>query len=184
MKTTVRTLAAIAILIAILIASFAAPANAQHPAMPPGMTHEQHLEQLKKDAELKKRGAEAMGFDQDKTTHHFRLSSSGGAIEVSINDPADGAGRDQVRRHLEEIAAEFTTGAFDKPFATHGEVPPGVGAMQQRKNAIVYAYEDTPDGGRVRIDTSDTQARSAVHEFLRYQIREHKTGDPLTVAKD
>jgi len=180
MHTKVRALASLAI----AIVSFAARANAQHPAMPPGMTHDQHLAQLKKDADLKKRGGLAMGFDQDKTTHHFRLSSSGGAIEVGINDPADGASREQIRVHLAEIAAEFTRGVFDTPSATHGEVPPGVRTMQRRKNAIAYAYENTPDGGRVRITTPDRQARSAVHEFLRYQIREHATGDPLTVAKD
>jgi hypothetical protein len=29
----------------------------------------------------------------------------------------------------------------------------------------------------VRIVTEDPEARAAVREFLRYQIREHKTGD-------
>jgi len=38
----------------------------QHPAMPAGMSHQEHLRQLQKDAELKKRGALSMGFDQDK----------------------------------------------------------------------------------------------------------------------
>jgi hypothetical protein len=180
MHTPIRALA----FIAIVITSFAGRANAQHPAMPPGMTHEQHLEQLKKNAELKKRGAQAMGFDQNKTTHHFRLTSSGGAIEVSANDAADAASREQIRTHLKQIAAEFTGGAFDAPFATHGEVPPGVPTMQQWKQAIAYAYEDTLDGGRVRITTSRRQPRRAVHEFLRYQIREHATGDPLTVVKN
>ena len=44
----------------------------QHPTMPAGMSHEEHLEQMAKDAELKKRGTLAMGFDQDKTAHHSR----------------------------------------------------------------------------------------------------------------
>ena len=43
--------------------------------MPPGMTHEQHLKQMQKDAELEHRGADAMGFDQTVTTHHFLLTS-------------------------------------------------------------------------------------------------------------
>ena len=53
--------------------------------------------------------------------------------------------------------------------------------MQERKNALAFRYEDLPGGGRVRITTSDANATNAVHEFLRYQIREHATGDPLTV---
>ena len=35
----------------------------QHPSMPKGMSHEEHLKQMKKDEALKKRGAEAMGFE-------------------------------------------------------------------------------------------------------------------------
>src|SRR6187401_3381721 len=102
----------------------------QHGAMPPGMTHEQHHEQMAKDAALEKRGALAMGFDQHKTTHRFLASVSGGSIEVDVNDPADSTSREQVRSHLAEIAAAFAKGDFEKPFQTHAEVPPGVPAMQ------------------------------------------------------
>jgi hypothetical protein len=156
---------------------------AQHPAMPPGMTHEEHLAQMQKDAELKKRGAVAMGFDQDKTTHHFRLYETGGAIEVVANDPADKPTVGQVREHLKEIAGEFARGDFGKPLATHGELPPGFEAMQERTNALTFRFEDMPAGGRVRITSPDVKARNAVHEFLRYQIQEHATGDPTTITK-
>jgi hypothetical protein len=155
---------------------------AQHPAMPAGMTHEKHLAQMDKDRELKKRGAAAMGFDQETTAHHFRLSASGGSIEVMTNDAADIAGRDQIRTHLKDIATEFARGDFAKPFATHGAVPPGVKTMQSRKSTLAFGYQDLPNGGAVRITTKDAKARDAVHEFLRYQIREHATGDPLTAS--
>ena len=158
-------------------------AFAQHPAMPPGMTHEEHLAQMQKDAELKKRGAVAMGFDQDKVAHHFTLDDTGGVIEVGVNDPSDRAVLGQVRTHLKEIASDFSRGDFGKPFATHGEAPPGVHTMQERKNAMTFGYEDMPGGGRVRITTADAMAVEAVHEFLQYQIREHATGDPLSVGK-
>jgi hypothetical protein len=36
-------------------------------------------------------------------------------------------------------------------------------------------------GGRVDIATSDPAALAAVHQFLKFQIAEHKTGDPTTV---
>ena len=49
--------------------------------------------------------------------------------------------------------------------------------------SIAYAYEDTPEGGRVRISTADAEARAAVHAFLQYQIREHATGDPQSVKR-
>ena len=167
------------ILTSLFTAFVAASSPAQHPAMPAGMTHEQHLAQLKKEEDLKKRGAIAMGFDQDKTTHHFVLSADGGNIEVAANDQPDQESRDQIRAHLKEIAVEFARGSFARPLATHDELPPGVRAMQQRQKAIVYQYEDTANGGQVRISTADRKAIAAIHEFLRYQIREHATGDPV-----
>jgi hypothetical protein len=145
----------------------------QHPTMPAGMSHEEHLKQLQKDAELKRRGALAMGFDQDKTTHHFRISPSGGSIEVEVNDAADDTSRTQIRAHLAEIAKAFAGGDFQKPFQTHAEVPPGVPAMQRLKSAIRYEYADTPRGGAVRITTKDPDALAAVRAFLEYQAKEH-----------
>lgn len=156
--------------------------RAQHPAMPPGMTHEEHLAQMQKEAELKQRGAEAMGFDQDKTAHHFRLSKTGGSIEVVVKDPADDVSRDQIRTHLKMIAEQFASGDFGKPLATHGELPPGVRTMQEGRSALTFNYHDLATGGRVLIETSDTKVADAVHEFLKYQIREHATGDPLTIS--
>jgi hypothetical protein len=156
---------------------------AQHSAMPRGMSHEEHLEQMEKEKALQKRGADAMGFDQERTTHHFTLTPDGGAIEVTVNSASDSAVVTEVRNHLRSIASEFARGDFDKPFQTHGEVPPGVSVMQKSNRAISYRYEDLPLGGAVRIDTKDTRAREAVYEFLRYQITEHRTGDPLEAKR-
>lgn len=55
--------------------------------------------------------------------------------------------------------------------------------MTHLKNEIAFRYEDTPSGGRVTVRTSDESARRAIHEFLHYQIKEHATGDPLTVQR-
>jgi hypothetical protein len=170
-------------LVTIVVVAAGSRASAQHPAMPPGMTHEEHLAQMKKDAEMKQRGAQAMGFDQGTTTHHFRLTKTGGAIEVSTNAVRDTAGRDQIRTHLKQIAGEFAKGNFEKPFMTHAEVPPGVETMNRLSGGIHYSFKKTERGGVVRIATNDATARGAVHEFLRYQITEHATGDPLAVQK-
>jgi hypothetical protein len=151
---------------------------AQHPAMPPGMTHEEHLAQMKKDEALRQRGAAAMGFDQDATTHHFRIAPDGGSIEVVVTRATDDANLSAIREHLKEIAAAFAVADFSKPLATHGEVPPGVKTMKQKRGALTFTYEDIANGGRVLIHASDAKAVEAVHQFLRYQIREHRTGDP------
>jgi hypothetical protein len=119
-----------------------------------------------------------MAFDQGAATHHFTLTTTGGFIQVVTNDPADTRTRDAVRAHLKMIATQFAGGDFSAPFVTHGEVPPGVPMMRKLKSDIAYAFESTDTGGRVRISTTNTAALAAIHEFLRYQIREHATGDP------
>lgn len=151
--------------------------------MPAGMTHEEHLRQLEKDADLKKRGAAAMGFDQEATTHHFNLTAGGGRISVTANTPSDAASVAQIRAHLADIATAFADGDFGAALATHGEVPPGVSTLRERKSLVRYKYESTPNGGRVVITSTNSKALAAIHEFLRYQIREHGTGDGLSVGK-
>ena len=147
------------------------------------MTHEQHMAQMKKEAEMKQHGQMAMGFDQDKATHHFTLTITGGVIAITANDGADQATGDQIRTHLREIAQSFARGDFEKPLMTHSEMPPGVTTMQRLKAAITYRFEATKDGGFVRITTSNADAREAIHDFLRYQIKEHATGDPISLQK-
>lgn len=120
---------------------------------------------------------QAMGFDQDKTIHHFPMTANGGSVEVEAKDAADEASRSAVRMHLKHIAEAFAKGDFSKPLLTHGETPDGVADLQRLKSSIRYKYEDTPNGGAVRITTSDPAALKAVHAFLAYQQREHHTKD-------
>jgi hypothetical protein len=130
------------------------------------------------------RAAMVMGFDQQATTHHFRLYEDGGAIEVSVNDPGDVKDRDAIRSHLPHIAIMFGGGNFDAPMLVHDSAHvPGTAVMAARHDRIRYTYAETANGGRVEIVTSDPQAVEAVHAFLTYQIAEHKTGDATTVSK-
>jgi len=110
-----------------LIAALAAALllAAQHPSMPQGMSHEEHLKQIQKDEELNKRGGESMGFDQDAVTHHFRLTPDGGSIEITVKSAKDATTIAAIRSHLQTIAGDFSRGQFGKPVQTHGEVPPG-----------------------------------------------------------
>ncbi|HEX6159946.1 MAG TPA: hypothetical protein VF111_07255, partial [Thermoanaerobaculia bacterium] len=56
------------------------------------------------------RGAEAMGFDQQKTKHTFRLHRDGGAIEVRATEAKDAENIASVRTHLAEISRLFPKG--------------------------------------------------------------------------
>jgi hypothetical protein len=130
---------------------------------------------------MNERGDQGMGFSQEKTTHHFYLTKTGGVIQVEANDSKDTVSRDQIRQHLGHIALMFAGGNFDIPMFVHDQVPPGVTEMRKLKSAISYKYEETERGGRVLISTDDAQAMAAVQSFLRFQITEHKTGDPSEV---
>jgi hypothetical protein len=138
---------------------------------------DQHL------AGVNQRGDHVMGFDHEKTTHHFRLTPDGGVIEVTANDAKDMASRDEIRMHLRHIALLFADGGFNAPMLIHAQTPPGVPVMQQLNRQIEYRFEEVPAGGRIRISTANPRAVAAIYEFLRFQISDHATGDPVGVQK-
>ncbi|HEU0185085.1 MAG TPA: hypothetical protein VFS27_07205 [Blastocatellia bacterium] len=133
--------------------------------------HESHAD------DVSRRGDAVMGFSHAKTTHHFLLKSDGGAIRVEANDAHDDASRDQVRRHLKHIAKKFSEGDFAAPMLIHAQTPPGVPAMKGLKAEIKFEFEELDRGGLVRISTNNAEALKAIHEFLRFQIKDHRTGD-------
>ena len=118
-----------------------------------------------------------MGFPHDKTTHHFRLLTDGGAIEVTVNDSKDTQDVQAIHSHLAHIVTMFSNGDFSLPMFVHSQVPPGVPVMKEKRRAISYTFEELPDGGRVRIKTEDRDALKVVHDFLRFQIEDHHTED-------
>ena len=133
-------------------------------------------------AAMNKRGDKVMGFDQDATTHHFLLFADGGAIDVAVKNTGDTTNTAAIRSHLPHIAMMFQEGNFEAPMLVHdSKQVPGTAVMAARKSTIRYEYVETKAGGRVNITTTDPEALAAVHAFLRFQITDHKTGDPTTV---
>ena len=132
--------------------------------------------------QVDKNGDQAMGFSHEKTTHHFLLRADGGVIQVDANSKDDKESRDQIQTHLGHIAKMFAAGDFNTPMLVHSVTPPGTATMAKLKADLKYSYEASPQGGRVVIATSNKEALAAVHEFLRFQIKDHATGDPLTVS--
>jgi len=133
---------------------------------------------------LDTRGKHVMGFDQQKTTHHFRLYDDGGAIDVSVKDAADTENLTAIRAHLPHIATMFADGQFDAPMLVHDtRNVPGAADLARLKSHLHYNFVETPRGGRVDIVTTDKAALNALHAFLKFQIEDHKTGDPTTPGK-
>ena len=142
-----------------------------------------YAQEPKADEQMNKRGDHVMGFDHMKTTHHFRLTSDGGVIQVEANDLNDTTSRDEIRMHLTHIAKMFADGNFKAPMLIHAQTPPGVPVMKSLKADIEYKFAETERGGSVVIKTNNPKALQAVHKFLRFQIKEHKTGDSLKVVR-
>ena len=129
------------------------------------------------------RGDQGMGFSHEKTTHNFHLLTDGGSIEIQSNEPTDAASQEAIRQHLAMIAIKFSQGDFAIPMFIHATVPPGVETIQRLKRKITYEAENTQRGAQLRMTTPDSEALAAIHAFLRFQIHDHRTGDPLEVQK-
>lgn len=142
------------------------------------------LQDHKHHAGLNERGKQFMGFDQGAMAHHFILSPNGGRIEVTARATADAKSVADVRTHLRHIAKVFASGDFSIPALVHdrhNQPVPGVERMKGAGAALTYTFEEMDRGGRVNITGTTPDAVAAVHEFLRFQIKDHGTGDPLYV---
>jgi hypothetical protein len=122
-------------------------------------------------------GDHVMGFSHEKTTHHFELNYDGGVIDVRSNDALDTESRDQIRSHFRHIAQMFAEGNFNAPMLVHGVAVPGTATMTRLKTQLHWNLQETPRGAKIVVMTDNREALDAVHEFLRFQIEDHKTGD-------
>jgi hypothetical protein len=158
----------------LLAAPGARPASAQKPHDHASCAHrpaEAHA------AAVDQRHDHTTGMAADTSVHHFAITSRGGVIRLESAMVASEEGRDQARRHLQHVARSFAAGDFAMPMFIHGQIPPGASTMARLKESIRYRYEPTDRGGRITIDTSNREARNAIHEFLRFQIQDHRTKD-------
>lgn len=160
-------------ILAVLVLASAIQAQQSNPQT----TEQQH-------AAMMKRGDDGMGFSHEMTTHHFILLKDGGAIQVSVNDPKDDASRDHIRMHLSHVAEMFSAGNFNVPMFIHDTTPPGVPTMTKLHSEIHYQYQQTDSGAKIMIATANPKALQAVHEFLRFQIDEHQTGDSPKITNN
>jgi len=144
--------------------------------------HAEHMKAAHHAQGVDKRGDEAMGFSHETNTHHFLLFKDGGAIRILPNDPNDTDDLKMVRDHLKMITGMFSKGDFHLPMFIHDTTVPGTQMMKKLRTAITYRYEELPNGAQVRMATTDPKALEAIYNFLRFQIKDHRTGDPTTIS--
>lgn len=119
-----------------------------------------------------------MGFSHEKTTHHFELTYDGGAIDVRSNDVKDTDSRDQIRSHFHHIVQMFSEGNFNAPMLVDDRKDvPGTAMMSRLKDQLHWELKETPRGSRITVTADNKPALDALHEFLRFQIQDHQTGD-------
>ena len=155
----------------LLLACAALPQEPQHDMS----DHARHMQ------EMNARGDKAMGFSQTAATHHFVLLRDGGYVQATANDATDSKTVEQIRMHLMDIKKKFAAGDFSAPELTHGKVPPGVPVMRKLKGDIKYNVEFVAGGGQLHIASKNSKAVAAIHDFLKFQIEDHETGDPAAV---
>jgi hypothetical protein len=132
-------------------------------------------------AALNQHGDQVMGFSHEKTTHHFVLTADGGLIEVRTNDIRDAASLRQIRSHFQHIVSMFAAGNFNAPMLVHSQNVPGTATMTRLKADLHWDLQEIPRGARITITADNKETLDAVHDFLRFQIADHQTGDCTAV---
>jgi hypothetical protein len=124
---------------------------------------------------MQERGQQTMGVDQTTSSHGFMSLPDGGRI-VLVRNVEDSAGVARIRQHLRDMRRAFGAGDFSMPMFIHMKTVPGVSVMAARHDAITYIESDLPNGGALRIMTTDSAALDAIHQFLAFQRSEHHAG--------
>jgi hypothetical protein len=124
---------------------------------------------------MQSRGQQTMGVDQTTSSHGFQSLPDGGRI-VLVRNVDDSAGAARIRAHLRDMQRAFGAGDFSMPMFIHMKTVPGVSVMAARHSLITYTESDLPNGGALRIATTDSAAIAAVHQFLAFQRTEHHAG--------
>ena len=132
-------------------------------------------------AALNQHGDQVMGFSHEKTSHHFVLTTDGGLIEVRAKDLTDTASLSQIRGHFQHIVRLFADGNFNAPMLVHSQDVPGTATMARLKSSLHWDMQEIPRGARLTIAADNKEALDAVHDFLRFQIADHGTGDCTAV---
>src|ERR1019366_3464123 len=69
---------------------------------------------------MNQRGDQVMGFSEEKTTHHFRLYSDGGSIEVPAAAARNPESRDRIPPPRAPTPGVWAAGDFEPPMRAPG----------------------------------------------------------------
>ncbi len=136
-----------------------------------------------REIELNSRFSKALGVDANKIVQHYYLVKNGGVIEFAAKDSSDNAAISAVQKYFETQKDLFEKGRNDADADVHGKIPDGMLILKKLRNEITFFAVKNEDGGALRMFSTNDQARQAIQDFLKFQINEHKTGDPLVAEQ-
>jgi hypothetical protein len=119
------------------------------------------------------RGNIAMGFDQEKITHKFIPTETGGEIIIRPINASDPNTLNLIREHIIDIQNDFSNGNFTKPFFIHAEQVPGTNTMIEKKDLIEYDIRQINNGSILSMITNEKEVINAIRDFMEYQGSEH-----------
>jgi hypothetical protein len=119
------------------------------------------------------RGAAVMPFDQRRTTHVFRATTTGGVQRVVAKDAGDHEQITLVREHLRTEASRFRVGDFTDPMAIHGMQMPGLDVLRRDAARVQVTYTAIPRGAQISYTTAEPRLVTALHEWFDAQLMDH-----------
>jgi hypothetical protein len=127
---------------------------------------------------------EPIHYDRDRVVHHFYLSPDGGIMTLAVKDAADTETRKAVRAYVQRVSQLIVVGNLDRLREQFGQGMPGLDriAEARARKATITVRSSTPDeGSHIVFTSADPGALQGLHEFLRFQIEDLKTGDSKEV---
>lgn len=119
----------------------------------------------------------------DDTRQHFHLYKSGGSLDCTPLTPPDTNVRDKIRSQLKGLTHKFQKGLLPDAKYEPRKAVPGSATIRKLHKEIDFVYQDLPMGGRIKITTGNPKALSAIHEFLKFEIKLQHTGDSGKIEK-
>ena len=115
-----------------------------------------------------------MPFDLKSTTHIFTKTDDGGTQRVVAKDSSNVEQVRLVRKHLQDIEAEFRTGDFSGPSRIHGDDMPGLAELRAGKRGdISIALRNVAGGAELTYRTGDAKLVAALHKWFDAQVSDH-----------
>lgn len=114
-----------------------------------------------------------MPFEMGKTLHVFRMTETGGVLQVVVRDSSDTNQIRMIRMHLSHEAGAFAKGDYSDPATLHGAGMPGLAELKANYAKIKVSYLDLPNGAQLVFETKELKLITAIHRWFGAQLSEH-----------